>query len=141
MRIAILVVLAAVAVWLAVDWLVTTDAERVEMEVEHLLEVARHGGEDAVQEILGALADDYRGAYSKDMIERYLRMALVADKPEEITTGSPDFVPKGDEILIPLLRVDVRTKSLQGTALLRITFAKRGDRFRIVNVEHWQSGR
>jgi hypothetical protein len=141
MRIAILVILAAVAVWLAVDWLVTTDAERVEMEVERLFDVARHGGEDAVAQILDSLADDYRGAYSKEMIERYLRMALVADKPEEITAGSFDVVPKGDEFLIPLLRVDVRTRSLQGTALLRITFAKRGDRFKVVNVEHWQSGR
>jgi len=140
-RIVIVGILSAVAVWLAIDALVTTDAERVETEVERLLELARQGGEDAVAGILDAIADDYRGAYSRENIERYLRMCLVDDRPEEITTGSPVYIPKGGEILIPLLRVDVRTKRFQGTAVLRVTFAKRDGRFRIVSVENWRNER
>jgi hypothetical protein len=140
-RIVVVGVLSAIAVWLAIDALITTDAERVEVEVERLLVLARQGGEDAVAGILDAIADDYRGAYNKETIERYLRMCLVDDRPEEITTGSPAYIPKGGEILIPLLRVDVRMKNFQQTALLRVTFAKRGDRFRIVSVENWRSER
>jgi hypothetical protein len=142
-RLVVVVILSAIAVWLAIDALITTDAERVEMEVERLLELARQGGEDAARGILDAIADDYQGAFSRETVERYLRMCLVDDRPEEITTGSPAYIPKGgDVVLIPLLRVDVRTKKgLQGTAILRVTFAKRGDRFRIVSVENWRSER
>jgi len=141
MRIAIVVVLAAVAIWLAVDWLVTTDAERVEKEFDRLLTLARQGGDEGYAGILDALAEDYHGTYSRETIERYLRLALVDDKPEEITTGSPAFVAKGDQIVIPLLRIDVRAKRYQGTGILRVTFAKRGDRFRIVSVDPWQNER
>lgn len=133
--------LLAIGVWLAIDALITTDAERVEAEVERLLDLARQGGEDAAAGILDAVADDYRGAYSKETIERYLRMCLVDDRPEEVTTGSPAYIPKGGEVLIPLLRVDVRTKRFEGTALLRVTFAKRDGRFKIVSVQNWQAER
>jgi hypothetical protein len=142
LRIVVVVILSAIAVWLAIDALITTDAERVEMEVERLLELARQGGEDAAREILDAVAEDYRGAYSRESIGRYLRMCLVDDRPEEITTGSPAYIPKGGEVLIPLLRVDVRTKKgFQATAILRVTFAKRNGRFRIVSVENWRTER
>jgi hypothetical protein len=140
-RVAVAGLLLAIGLWLAIDALITTDAERVEMEVERLLGLARQGGEDAVAGILDAIADDYRGVYSRETIERYLRMCLVDDRPEEITTGSPVYVPKGGEILIPLLRVDVRTERFQGTAILRVAVARRGDRFRIVSAENWRAER
>ncbi|MCK6460970.1 MAG: hypothetical protein L6Q95_13890 [Planctomycetes bacterium] len=140
-RIVIMGLLLAIGLWLAVDALITTDAERVEAEVERLLDLARQGGEDAAAEILDAVADDYRGAYSKETIGRYLRMCLVDDRVEELTTGSPAYIPKGGEVLIPLFRLDVRTKRFQGTAILRVTFAKRDGRFRIVSVENWRSER
>lgn len=141
MRIAAIVIASAGALWFAVDWLVTTDAERVEMEFERLLALARKGGDEAYAGIIDALAEDYHGLYSRDTIERYLRLAIVDDKPEEIATGSPAFVPKGEQIVIPLLRIDVRTKRYQGTGILRVTFAKRGDRFKIVSVDPWQNER
>jgi hypothetical protein len=140
-RIAVVGVLSAIAVWLAIDALITTDAERVEMEIERLLGLARMGGEDAAAQILDAIAEDYRGAYSRDAIGRYLRQFLVEDRPEEITLGTPMPVPKGGEILVPLLRVDVRTRHAAVSTVLRVTFARRGDRFRIVSVENWGGGR
>jgi len=141
MRIAIIVILSAVALWIAVDALVTTDAERVEMEFDRLLALARKGGDEAYAEILDALADDYHGAYTRQTIERYLRMALVDAKPEEITTGSPAFVEKDGDILIPLLRIEARIKGEAYGTIVSVTFAKRGDRFKIVSVGPWQSGR
>ena len=138
-RIALVALLLAIGIWLAIDALVKTDAERVEDEVARLVDLAREGGEGAAGGILAALADDYRGSggFSRARIEGYVRQYLVEDRPEEITTGKPIAVPKGDEILIPILRIDARTKRSAGSAVLRLTFAERDGRFRIVNVENW----
>lgn len=138
-RTALVALLLAIGIWLAIDAAVKTDAERVEDEVARLVDVARQGGEDAAREILAALADDYRGSgsYSRERIEGYLKLYIAEGRPEEITTGGYKALPKGDGILVPLLRIDVRTKRYQGTAFLRVTFAERDGRFRIVNVENW----
>jgi hypothetical protein len=135
LRVVAVVVLSALAIWFVVDALTVSDAERVEMEMERLLDLARQGGEDAVAGIMDAIAEDYRGVYSRETIERYLRMGLADGPPEEVTTGSPAFLPKDGEIVIPILRVDVRTKGYQGRAVLKVSFAKRGDRFRVVSVD------
>ncbi len=129
----------AVGIWFAIDALITTDAERVEAEMERLLDLARQGGEAAATGILDALADDYRGsgAYSRANIEGYARRALLAEPPEELWTGDYVALPKGDEILVPLLRVHVRARGFEGDAIVRVWFAERDGRFRIVNVEHW----
>lgn len=138
-RIAVVGLLLAVGIWLAIDSLVTTDAERVEDEVARLVDLARQGGEDAAAGILAALAEDYRGsgAYSRERIAGYVQQHVALERAEEITTGKYIAVPAGDAILVPLLRLDVRTRRFQGTALLRVTFAERDGRFRIVNVEQW----
>ena len=139
-RTAVAAVLLLVGVWLAIDALIVTDLERVEAEVERLVELARHGGADAAQEILAALADDYRGDgfYARERIADYVRRFVAEDRAEEISTGGYVAVPKGDEVIVPILRVDVRTKRTEATAVLRVTFAKRDGRFRIVNVEQWR---
>jgi hypothetical protein len=138
-RTVLVALLLAIGIWLAIDALVKTDAERVEDEVARLVDLAREGGEDAAKGILAALADDYRGsgAFSRERIEGYVRQYVLEGRPEEITTGGYKAVPKGDEILVPLLRIDVRTKRFQANALLRVTFAERDGRFRVVNVEQW----
>jgi hypothetical protein len=138
-RIALVALLLSTGIWLAIDALVQTDAERVEDEVARLVDLAREGGEGAAREILAALADDYRGSgsFSRERIEGYVRQYVLEGRPEEIATGGYIAVPKGDEILVPLLRIDVRTKRYQGSALLRVTFAERDGRFRVVNVEQW----
>lgn len=138
-RTALVALLLAIGIWLAVDALHKTDSERVEDEVARLVDVARQGGEDAAREILAALADDYRGSggFSRERIEGYVRQYVLEGRPEEITTGGYSAVTKGDETLVPLLRIDARTKRYQGSALLRVTFAERDGRFRVVNVEWW----
>lgn len=138
-RIVVVAVLAAIGIWLGIDALITTDAERVEAEVARLVELAREGGDDAAKEILAALADDYRGdgPFARERIEAYVRTCLVEARPEEIWTGDFITVPKGDEIVIPLLRIHVRTKALEGDTLLKVTFAERNGRFRVVNAERW----
>lgn len=142
-RIALVGSLLVIGVWLAIDALITTDLERVEQEVLRLVEVARKGGEEAADEFLAAFADDYRGSglYARDNVARYVHRFLVDDRPEEISIGKPIAVPKGEEIMIPLLRVDARTRRDQGTAFVRLTFAKRDGRFRIVNAEQGGLGR
>ena len=136
-RIALVAGLVAIALWFAIGALITTDAERVEAEVERLVEVARKGGEEAAAEFLAAFADDYRGSglYGRENVERYVRRFLVDDRPEEISIGKFLVVPKGDEFMIPLMRVDARSRRDQGTTFVRLTFAKRDGRFRIVSAE------
>jgi hypothetical protein len=136
-RIALVGSLLAIGLWFAIDALITTDLERVEAEVERLLEVARKGGPEAADEILAAFAEDYRGSgfYARENVERHARRFLAAGRPEEISIGWPKAVPKGEEIQVPILRVDVRTKRDQGTTFVRLTFARRDGRFKIVNAE------
>lgn len=142
-RIALVASLLAIGVYFAIDALIVTDAERVEEEVARLVEVARRGGDEAIGEILAAFADDYRGGgyYSRERIEGYVRTYL-ATPPEELTTGKIVALPKGDEVILPLLTIHARAR---GMAIpprpLRVTFAKRDGRFRIVNVEDWGPGR
>lgn len=136
-RIALVAGLVAIALWFAIGALITTDAERVEAEVERLVEVARQGGEAAASELLAAFADDYRGSgfYARENVGRYLQRFLVEDRPEEISIGSFLVVPKGEEFMIPLMRVDARSRRDQGTTFVRLTFAKRDGRFKIVSAE------
>lgn len=136
-RIAVVGLLIAIGLWLAIDALVVTDMERVEAEVERLVEVARKGGEEAAAEILGAFADDYRGSgfYARENVERYVRQFLVNDRLEEITVNKFGIVPKGDEIMIPFLKVDARSARDQGSAYVRLFFAKRDGVFKIVSAE------
>jgi hypothetical protein len=142
-KIVLVALLVVVGLWLAIHALITTDADRVEAEIERLVDVARKGGDAAAAEILAALADDYRGSgmYARERIERYLDAYVAQGPPEEVWTGDVFPIPVGDGILVPLVRVHVRTKRGEGDALLRVTFAKRGDRFRILNVEPWRSER
>jgi len=138
-RTVLVALLSAIAVWLAIDALIVTDAERVEAEVERLVDLARQGGEEAAQEILAALADDYRGTgfYSRANIESRVRRHLVEERPEELSTGKIVAVPKGEEVVVPLLTIHVRTRREEVSRPFRVTFAERDGRFRIVNVENW----
>lgn len=141
-RIVLVIVLVAIGLWLALDALITTDAERVEAEIERLLEVAERGGDDAAAEILDAFAEDYRGSgfYSRERIRDYVRRYVEGERPEELWTGNYEAIPAGDgTIFVPLLRIHVKTKNFEGDAIVRVTFAKREDRFRIVSVDPWSA--
>jgi hypothetical protein len=141
-RHALVALLLAVGLYVAIDALIETDAERVEAEVERLVEVARKGGDEAIAGILDAIADDYRGSglYERERVVGYVRHYL-AEPPEELTTGKVVALDKGDEILIPLLTIHARTRRLGGSKPLRVTFAERDGRFKLVNVEDFSPGR
>jgi len=138
-RTALIALAIALAGYIALDFIFTDDKERVEAKVEHLLQLARDGGDDAVEEILDALADDYSGEYPKERIAGHLEYYVGRSQIATLTTGDYQPIVKGEEILIPIFRVDATTKSGGATqAILRVTFALRDEEWKIVNVGRWR---
>ena len=134
----------ALLAFLAVNLLFSDDRDRVEDEMERLIEVAERGGEEAVAEILDALADDYRGSgwFARKSLERRLRAVLIPPgRLTELRHGDFDPVVKGDEIVIPLVSLRARIEGNSQQVFLAVTFAFRDDVWKIVNVTRWQMGR
>jgi hypothetical protein len=133
------VVLLAIGAWVAINALVTTEPERVEAEVERLLDLAREGGEGAADEILGALAEDYHGDYPRERIESYLDSYVGQARIRRLTTGNYKAVWKSDEIIVPILRIDAETHDGRAArTILRVTFAERDGEWKVVNVGRWR---
>jgi hypothetical protein len=120
----------AVLVYVAVDALWTSETEQVEAEVERLIELAKRGGPGAAEEILDALAEDYRGAVSRAEAAAYLERYVLPGRLGQLTHGAIDAMWKGEEILVPLLRIDVEGR----TVLLTVVFAERDGEWRVVDV-------
>ncbi|MHC4133776.1 MAG: hypothetical protein ACYTDU_21440 [Planctomycetota bacterium] len=118
--------------------LVTTDLERVEDEVERALAHAREGGDEAAEAVLDILADDYDGEYPRRSIEIHVRRFVGEKRVRKLTTGDYKAVWKGDEIVIPILRLDVETDRGPLRAILRVTFAPRDGAWKVVNVGRWR---
>jgi hypothetical protein len=118
--------------------LVTTDLERVEAEVEQALQHAREGGDEAAEAVLEILADDYDGEYPRRSIEIYVRRFVGEKRVRKLTTGGYKAIWKGEEIVIPILRLDVETDSGPARAILRVTFAPRDGAWKVVNVGRWR---
>jgi hypothetical protein len=118
--------------------LVTTDLERVEAEVERALQHAREGGDEAAEAVLEILADDYDGEYPRRSIETYVRRYVGEKRVRELTTGDYKAIWKGEEIVIPILRLDVETDRGPARAILRVTFAPRDGTWKVVNVGRWR---
>lgn len=133
----------AVAAYVAINLIVTTDLERVEEEIGHLVDLANEGGEAAVDGILAALADDYRGTppFERESVERYLRRYVGDSKSRTITTGNPKPIWKGDEIFVPLLSVRATVDGATRQVILSLTFAERDGRWRIVDISRAEWGR
>lgn len=133
----------AVAAWLAIQALVTTDLESVEEEIARLVALANAGGEDAVAGILAALAPDYRGSspFARSSVERHLRRYLGASKSRDIKTGDPSPIWKGDEIVVPLLSIRATVDGSTRTVILMVTFAQRNGTWKVVDVSRAQWGR
>jgi hypothetical protein len=127
-----------IAGYVVINLLVTTDLERVESEVEQAVVRAREGGDDAAEAILDLLAEDYDGEYPRRSIENYVRRYVGEKRVRELTTGDYKAVWKGDEIVIPILRLDVKTDRFFGRAILRVTFAERDGAWKVVNVGRWR---
>ena len=135
-RIAVVIVLVAIGIYVAVNAIITTEPERVEAEVERLLEVARRGGDEAVEEILLAFADDYRGegTFSMTRIESGLRQWVAKGRITKLTTGNYQALWIGEEIIVPILSIQATTRHGAFNPILRVTFAPRDGEWRIVNV-------
>jgi hypothetical protein len=56
----------------------------------------------------------------------------------KLSTGDYKALWKGDEIVIPILRMDVETDRGSYSAILRVTFALRDDAWKVVNVGRWR---
>jgi len=127
-----------IAGYVVFNLLVTTDLERVENDVERALEHARQGGDDAAEAVLSILADDYDGEYPRRSIESYVRRYVGQKRVREVTTGGYKAIWKGEEIVIPILRLDVKTDHGLARAILRVTFAERDGEWKVVNVGRWR---
>ncbi len=127
----------------AINLIFTSDRERVEEEMERLIEVAERGGEEAVAEILDALADDYRGSgwFARESLERRLRQVLVpAARLSELRHGNFEPVIRGEEILIPIVSLRGTIRGSDQQVILSIWFGFRDDRWKIVDVTRWRMG-
>lgn len=133
----------AVAAWVAIQAIVTTDREAVEEEIGRLVEVARSGGDEGVAEILAALAPDYRGSspFTRESMEANLRRFLAPGRMSDLATGDPSPIWKGEEIFVPLLSVRAKVDGAARTVILAVTFAEREGRWRIVDVSRAEWGR
>jgi hypothetical protein len=142
-RTAGVIIVVSIAAYVAINALVTTEPERVEAEVERLLGLAREGGEGAVEGILGALAEDYRGSGSFDRarIEFYLKDYLGKGRIKSISTGDYKALWVDEEIVVPILRIIASTDRGETSVILRVTFGKRDGTWKIVDVSQWSFGR
>jgi len=103
--------------------------------------VARAGGEGAADEILAALADDYRGEgpFARENVERYVRGYLAGGPPEELLSGDYEALWIGDEIVVPILSLRAKRKGVMTQLpILRVHFAERDGRFRVTYVSQWR---
>ena len=139
-RTSLLVAAIAVSCYVLVNVLVTTDRERVENEIERLVELARKGGEDAADELMAAFADDYRGSIDLEWIRRQVQNYVGRKKLRSVEIGSVKTVWKDDEILIPLLKVTLGFDGMKGMMLLTVTCAERDGKWKIVRVTRAKFG-
>ncbi|MHC4222635.1 MAG: hypothetical protein ACYSX0_13385 [Planctomycetota bacterium] len=130
------VIIAAVVLW---NVLVTTDRERVEADVLRLVELAKKGGQEAADEIYEALAEDYRGSgyFERERVRRELTKRVGAGRLKSLEVNDFDVVATGEEMEIPWLILFTE----YGNAHLRVTYAKRNDQWKIVNVNRWKMQR
>jgi len=141
-------VLVGIALFLAAmvscQILFSDDRDAVEDEMERLFELARAGGEDAVEEILEGFADDYRGSgnFALSRIERALRGAVVpAGSLTKLEHGAFDAIVTGQEIEIPIVSVSAESGGRTIRIVLRFVWARRDGTWKIVDVTRWRTRR
>ncbi len=131
-------VVACIVVVFFIDLLTVSDREQVEQDVERLLDLAREGGDEAVDEILAALAPDYRGALPRESIERYLRRYVGKKQITSLVAGNYKTIWAGDEIHVPLLRITAKTAGFTQTLLLTVSYARRDGVWKVVDISQWR---
>jgi hypothetical protein len=143
LRNAALAVGFVIVMFVAFQLIHTSDLEHVEAEMEHLFEVAQEGGERAVEEILAAFADDYRGTgpFRMASIRRNLRYALVpAGTASNLKHGDFSPVAKGEEILVPIVSVGGEVKGNPVRLVVSVMWAPRDGKWKIVDITRWRMG-
>ncbi len=120
-----------------VAYLTTSDRERVEQILDEMLVLAEQGGPGAAGRVREHLSPELESDLPiENMIDR-----LVAQKAiTEITLGSYETVWIGDRIVVPILRVDIRTNSRTYTGFCTLTFEKHGDRWLLAKVSRVKFG-
>jgi len=134
----------AVAAYLFIDAIVTSDREEVESLVGRLVDAARRGGDEAVDQILAALADDYRGEgpFARDAMERRLRTHLGGNaRLSELSTGDYRAIWKGDEMFVPILSIEATAQGSVQRVVLSLWFAERDGEWKIADITRVQWGR
>ena len=124
--------------------LFTSDRDLVESKMEELFDIARLGGEDAVERILDEFAEDYRGSgtFSRARVERQLRWALIPDgKSTEIKHGDFDPIVVGTEIEIPIVSVSAEVDGTPVRVILRVVWGPEDQDWKIVDITRWQTNR
>jgi len=140
-RTLLIVSVLALASFLLIQAIVTTDRERVEAEIGRLADLARKGGPEAAAAIRAAFADDYRGtgAFALREIERQLERWVAPAKLRKVTLGDPQpIATDSDGILVPILRVTVESDGgVLGTFILTMTWGERDGTWKIVDITRW----
>ena len=132
------VVLGAVAgllfLWL-LDAVIVTDAEEVEEKTARLIELANEGGPETVDEIMGALADDFdAGGVTRDQIQRYLDK-YIAEPPSLVRSGGITAVWKKDrERYRVQLRISMVRRGKNFSFLATLFWAERDGEWKLVRV-------
>lgn len=131
--------LLAAALWIGWNLFHTSDRERVEALVERLLRRAAEGGEEASEEILSALAPDYRGTtLPRAGIESILRGYVTPRRVASLDSGAIHPAVKEDEIVVPL-RLTAQVGRDPVTLLLTIHFSEDGEgNWRVSDVTRWR---
>ena len=140
----LIVSLLGITVFLLWNLIFTSEIEQVESSVQRLVDRARQGGAGAVDEILDALSDDYRGEspFDRASVVRRLNRYLGDTGFDLLETGSINAIKMDDEIVIPLLRIRARTRrGVEGNVLLALFFAESAEGWRIVDIKRAEFGR
>jgi hypothetical protein len=140
LRTGLIVLGCIVAVAIIATQLFPSDRKRVEEKVEQLAELARRGGPEAAEEILDALADDYRGSVSRKEVDRYVRRYIGGGKVRSLTLGNFKTLWKGDEILVPILAVRADVGGYAARLVLTVTFGNRDGVWRITSISRTRFG-
>ncbi|MGQ0614026.1 MAG: hypothetical protein ACT4PV_09845 [Planctomycetaceae bacterium] len=124
--------------WLSFELFLSRATDLVETQTSRLLDLALAGGDTAVDEILAAIAPDYRGdEYPRPQLERLIRQQVGEKRISSLRSVrlSADWVD--EEIAVfALLRVGLREGEL-GLAV-RVLFAERDGSWKIVDVKNAQ---
>lgn len=143
MRNLLLAIGMAVTAFVAFQFIHTSELERVEEEMERLFDLAAEGGEDAADEILDAFAEDYRGTgpFKLTSVQRTIRSALVpAGTAKDLKRGGFQPVKKGEEILVPIVRVSGEVRGNSLSFIVSVMWARREGEWKIVQITRWRPG-